>query len=729
MSKNQFMRNYWWRLPLISKNFIVASVLSAPFNNGKGEFTPTGCVKMVELAQGEVVESRRGGADILARLTNDMARLGRSGHMRIERRVKGIMPRVSQIVLREGRPILALHESDKLLTGLEALLEIESDCSALDATISLHVQEIEDVDVIAKLFPAAYLDLAAENISNHRQGEGEWWTKSRTLKSTWKREERLPELEPSVETPEFIRQKSKAMLERHSGIVEMLSPGQTLIYDSEDPTKLFQLVSNLATHGRPILVISRYEVEQLNVNFDLPIESCSWLSNVETDNSLDPSLESIKMKIDAFLWANSRAVVAFEGLEYLAGIHGDDRMIGMIRDICDGVKLEDHLLISTADLTAFNLSKRQLLTRELDELKSETLDHWLLEDDLLLDHPICATPDEDETRWVETQLKRALGDNLQSPASSVDAMHGMSGGEESLDPLEISNATGNLSAMMQEWAEDSELVSSLEIENSQPITSPNEQGPSDDWTPTFHGSETTEMKQSKSRQVQQIHPQHNLDEDNVDSSLNPAVEQPTVQRQNSSKSTGPRKATIVKRAKKSINLPPITTRKNTMQANAAIQVARNSPDLPQLKIIAQPEKHLSRSIKERDIIQRKALDDTFQTISHQQDLQLQQASVQSAAKRITTLPPTSGGPNVLDVIADIRPIGTETKLTPSMALDSINPMRQNEDDMRESARRSQSAKTIEVVVEEWKASSSKRILNSSTLYDKEGNAIERYGGQ
>ena len=713
----------------MAKNFTVASILSAPFNNGKGEFTPTGCVKMVELAQGEVVESRRGGADILARLTNDMARLGRSGHIRIERRPKGIMPRVSQIVLREGRPILALHEADNLLTGLEALLEIESDCSALDATISLHVQEIEDVDVIAKLFPAAYLDLEAENISNHREGEGEWWTKSRTLKSTWKREERLPELEPSVETPEFIRQKSKAMLERHTGIAEMLSPGQSLIYDSEDPSKLFQLASDLATHGRPILVISRYEVEQLNANFDLPIESCSWLSNAETENSLDPSLESIKMKIDAFLWANSRAVIAFEGLEYLAGIHGDERMIGMIRDICDGVKLEGHLFLSTADLTAFNLSKRQLLTRELDELKPETLDHWLLEDDLLLDHPICATPDEDEIRWIETQLKRALGDNLQSPASAADAMHGMSGGEESLDPQEISNATGNLSAMMQQWAEDSEIESSLLIENSQSLTPPSSQGPSDDWTPTFHGGETTEVEQSNPIQVQQTSPQQNLEEEDVDSSLNPAIEQLAVQKPSSLKSTGPRKATIVKRAKRSANLPPITTRKHTMHANAAIQVAKQSPDLPQLTVIAQPEKHLSRSIKERDIIQRKALDDTFQPISHKQDLELQQASVQSAAKRITTLPPTSGGPNVLDVITDIRPIGTETKLTPSMALDSINPIKQNEEDIRESARRSQSAKTIDVVVEEWKESGSKRILNSSTLYDKEGNAIERYGGQ
>ena len=713
----------------MAKNLIVASILSAPFNNGKDEFTPTGCVKMVELAQGEVVESRRGGADILARLTNDMARLGRSGHIRIERRPNGIMPRVSQIVLREGRPILALHEADNLLTGLEALLEIESDCSALDATISLHLQEIEDVDVIAKLFPAAYLDLAAENISNHRQGEGEWWTKSRTLKSTWKREERLPELEPSVETPEFIRQKSKAMLERHGGIIEMLSPGQSLIYDSEDPAKLFQLASDLAKHGRPILVISRYEVEQLNLKYDLPIESCSWLSNAKTENSLDPSLESIKMKIDAFLWANSRAVIAFEGLEYLAAIHGDERMIGMIRDICDGVKLEDHLFISTADLTAFNISKRQLLTRELDEIKSETLDHWLLEDELLLDHPICTVPDEDEVLWMESQLKKALADNLQSPENAAEAMHGMSGGEESLDPLEISDATGNLSAMMQQWAEDSEIESSLQNEANQSITSPNAQGPSDDWTPTFHSSGTTDAEQSTPRLVQQTSPQHTVEEDNLDSALNPVIEQRPVQKQTSAKTTGPRKAIIVKRAKRSPNLPPITNRKHTMQANAAIQVAKDSPNLPQLTIIAQPEKHLFQSIKERDIIQRKALDDTFQPILPKQNLELQQASVQSAAKHIATLPPTSGGPKVLDVITDIKPIGTETKLTPSMALDSVDSIRQNEDDIRESARRSQSSKTIDVVVEKWKQSGSKRILNSSTLYDKEGNAIERYGGQ
>ena len=682
---------------------------------------------MVELPQGEIVEVRRGGTDALARLTNDMSRLGRSGHIRIERRPKGIMPRVSQIVLREGRPIIALHEAEVLLTGLEALLEIESDCCALDATISLHEQGIEDVDVIAKLFPSAALNLDAEHISNHREGDGEWWTKARILKSTWKREERLPELEPSVEVPEFIRQKSKAMLERHGGIGEMLSPGQGLIFDSNDPAKLFQLASNLANHGRPVMVISRHEVEELNAKYDLPIESCSWLSNAETENSLDPSLESIRMKIDAFLWGNLRAVIAFEGLEYLAGIHGDDRMIGMIRDISDGVKLEDHLLLTTADLSAFELTKRQLLTRELDEIKPETMEHWLMEDKLLLDHPICAIPSEDEILWIESQLEKVLGTDEISQIDSVDAMHGMSGGAELLDIQEMSDATGKLSAMMQDWADDSEITQQEQVQESQTESAPIAQGPSDDWTPTFHSAETAD-EDSISLQ-QQPNSQDPVIEEDVEHALTDEIIEQVPVEITPVKSTGPRKANIIKKSIKKNELPPIFNRKHTMQANAAIQVVKDSPKLPQLTINAQPEKHLSRSIQEHDVRQRKALDEAFQPISHKEDSELQQATVQSAAKRNVTLPPTGDGPNALDGIIDLMPIGTETNLTPSMAMDSIEPNTQNNEEVRESASRSQSAKTIKTVVEEWNELGSKSLLDNSTLYDNEGNAIERYGGQ
>ena len=166
-----------------------------------------------------------------------------------------------------------------------------------------------------------------------------------------------------------------------------------------------------------------------------------------------------------------------------------------------------------------------------------------------------------------------------------------------------------------------------------------------------------------------------------------------------------------------------------MQANAAVQVVKDSPEFPQDMMNKKSEKHLSRSIQNSDIKQRKALDELFQPVTYEQDFELQQASVQSAAKRIVTLPPTGEGPNALNGIADRMPVGTETNLTPAMALESIEIVTQKNGDVREAASRSQSEKTLANITETWDKMNAKLLLDNSTLYDDEGNPIERYGGQ
>ena len=93
---------------------------------------------MVELPQGVVVEVRRGGHNALSQLAGDMSRLDISGHIRIERKPKDLMPRVSQIIIHDGMPKIAIHESESIKTGLDALLEIENDATTIDALISLH---------------------------------------------------------------------------------------------------------------------------------------------------------------------------------------------------------------------------------------------------------------------------------------------------------------------------------------------------------------------------------------------------------------------------------------------------------------------------------------------------------------------------------------------------------------------------------------------------------------
>jgi len=64
-----------------------------------------------------------------------------------------------------------------------------------------------------------------------------------------------------------------------------------------------------------------------------------------------------------------------------------------------------------------------------------------------------------------------------------------------------------------------------------------------------------------------------------------------------------------------------------------------------------------------------------------------------------------------------------------MALESNKNATQNDVDVREAASRSQSEKSLTAIIETWDEMNAKLLLDNSTLYDEEGNPIERYGGQ
>ena len=139
---------------------------------------------LVELPQGVVIEVRRGGHDVLAKLSSDMSRLGISGYIRIERIPKDQTPRVSQVIIHESQPKLAIHETESLIGGLEALLEIERDSAALDALISLVELSNEEILRIINLYPEGLLS-SDENQTD--ESSDNWWNNVKLNTSSWRR--------------------------------------------------------------------------------------------------------------------------------------------------------------------------------------------------------------------------------------------------------------------------------------------------------------------------------------------------------------------------------------------------------------------------------------------------------------------------------------------------------------------------------------------------------------
>ena len=648
---------------------------------------------MVELPQGDVTEVRRGGLDSLQLLSSDIARLSTTGYLRIERRPKGEMPRIGHIAFKDGTPIMALHETESISMALEALLDIESDCSLLDSLIAVHELPLSDMDRVLSLYPEAHFESIQE--TNAKQEEHQWWSKARYRTSSWRREERLPEMETVVEAPEALRHRSRAMMQRFDGLEKMLRPGDAYFFDSADPSPLFDLAGQLAVHGRPLLVLARHDIESLNVEHKIPIASSTWLSQNNGKKSIEPSLENIRRKIDAFLWENLRAVVVLEGIEYLSSLHGDDRIVNFLRDIVDGVRLEDHLFLTTADFNAFSLTTRQHLSRYMTDLEPSVLEHWNLEPDLLLDHPLCAPASEEERQWIEQQLQQAISSSSGGPIAPQSSVFGtMEGGMNAPESEEVQAATESLHSVVQEWNDESN-EDAVEPESNK-VSIPNQllqvSTHTESTTPlisapaaTSHTSDATEFEmEPKETAPAQVNNQQ------------PYVTPPPA----------PRRAQKVRRKKKKTAVRP--DRKKQLALFAAVRNAPKAKELRELDIgKTQPPQAISSRLDKYANRQEKAV--AKMTVVPRMNSSVLDASRQHVNTREHRLPETPLANRPLEAVNDRMPVDTETSLTPHMARPGAMTQNQGDKPSREGAFRRQSKPSLEDKLSVWEIEDRERL--------------------
>ena len=655
---------------------------------------------MVELPQGDVTEVRRGGPESLRILSMDIARLGTSGYIRIERRPKEQMPRIGLIVFLEGKPMLALHEADAITMSLEALLDIESDAALVDALLAIHELPSSDVNQILNLHPEAHFKIEEQN--QQTDDDHQWWSKSKLRTSSWSRKERLPELEAMVEAPEAIRHRSKAMMQRFDGIEKMLRPGDAYFFDSKNPAPMFDLAGHLAVHGRPLFVLARHEIEALNVDHNIPIASSSWLSQNGDVRSTEPTLENIRRKIDAFLWENLRAVVVLEGIEYLSSIHGDDRIVNFLRDIVDGVRLEDHLFLATGDFNAFPITTRQHLSRYMTDLEPSVLEHWNLEPDLILDHPLCALPSEEERQWIEQQLQLAISPSESGSIPPQSSVFGtMEGGLDYPDSEDVQAATESLNTVAREWAtpeaqplEDNEIhIEPVSVEKSSE-SNQNEGLPE----PKINLSHT-DMNDSQELGDEQT-------------STNP-VEEPikpvhTPSKVGKTSSNRPRKAQRIRRRSKTTATR--TTPRNQQGIQAAAANAHDAKEMSDIESSNKtPPNSFSNSLVDYDERQKRAVESMRVKSSAKSDSSLNDATRQKINRQELNLPVTPLPTRPLEAINGRQPINTHTELTPLLARPGVTSPSQPQEAIRESAARQQTESPVEMKLNVWEREDRERL--------------------
>lgn len=669
---------------------------------------------MVELPQGVVIEVRRGGHDALRQLAGDMSRLGVSGHIRIERKPKELMPRISQVVIRDGIPSIAIHESDMIKTGLEALLEIESDATAIDALISLHELSDEELESIIRLYPEANVYSQEEQVS--QEGD-QWWNQVKLQSRRWVRDNRLPEMESTVEAPEYIRQKTQAQLRKLEGDTRQLNLGDVLLFDSPDSKLVVELSSALAGHGRPILVITRTHPSILNRAHDIPISSCLWLSTSDEEGTISSDLDIIRKKILNFLWANKQAIVAIDGLEYLSSRNDDSNMMDFIRTIADEVRMEDHALLLSCDLSAFDSTTRHSITREVEELSTSIVELWLMEDESLFEHPICVEISDEESMWIEQQLNllsSRTGEYIQS--SNIE----LTGGSTIIEPDDAISAGENLASVVEQWSEESrkepaeiEMKEIFEAASMDLISTPEDND--ENYGDTILGEEF-DIKTSESP---------TLEIESNDLIVDQKATVLPVSGDKKPKSPVPRNPIRIKRRKVKTSKKTTTPHNfSKSRITAAVKNRTEVRNLENFDNFSSRKLGISDNLDEYSNRQDRAFRNTFKSKEKSFDRSLSQASKQKAAKKKLSIKPVQVKRNIGHLSSNS---GENSSLNPLMAR-GVEIDNKVSKFSRESASRKQSKTTVEQHYQEWSKTNESND-SSAQLFDKHGKKIKRVKGE
>ena len=654
---------------------------------------------MLQIPHGDLLESRRGGVDVLQTIVASLSALQQSGAVLI-RNESSHPQHIGWLLFRLGHPVMAFHTGEVEQHGLEALLAIEEDAMGVENQVQLFEISVHVLRKLMVEFPQSVLHLEHEEQRDERKS---WWSSVKLPATTWRRAQRLEDVEQLAMATDSRKRALPSTPSTNSALV--LMPGQVLLIDSPDPHPALHLGAELAERGIPLFGLFALPHADTAMTQRLPAPHCYALLSPHGGYEVLTGREEIEEKLSAFQWGHDRSVILLNGLDRLGNAIGDVAMLDLYRSICDAIRYNDHVLVCTTDLELFEGKIRHALIKESQLLRTSTLDSWVVDPECLWDHPFLQAPDEDEEAWIEAQLQRQSEGLNDSTNLQFNVIEG--GGIPADDEARI-HVTKALSEEMLSWKE--QHVSADIVGQTDGVTT---QIGATSWRPQLQ-EDTVQLGKfvSESIPLEARAQPVELPVENVKSRRGMPSFSP------SKASVGePRRAQRLPRRKKSPSLPPISPGSGHASQTA---LGTTSPNLPDWPVEHQKKQGtLPANLEEYVQRQNQALqeEETKRSLRRHQDLHDHVTA--SAGKELLDLPP----PKVQKTV-DL-PLPSESQgLTGS----SVPLLSGKHRLSRESSSMPQTTNNLNELYQIWTTFEEKSTGDRFTLQNEKGEPLKRFKG-
>jgi hypothetical protein len=165
-----------------------------------------------------------------------------------------------------------------------------------------------------------------------------------------------------------------------------LKAGRGYLFRERRPKLVFLALSEAVRHGSIGLVITRRAPNEVREDYDLPATAIIWLTSSLGQNRLAPMPpESLERAVREFVAAQPSAVIAFEGVEYMANYVGTERLVRCLHTLRDLATAGGGVLLVSADLASLQEPVTSMIERDFDPLELPVRSGQVVEDVFVID--------------------------------------------------------------------------------------------------------------------------------------------------------------------------------------------------------------------------------------------------------------------------------------------------------------------------------------------------------
>jgi len=138
-------------------------------------------------------------------------------------------------------------------------------------------------------------------------------------------------------------------IEEERSIKEQIEAGYMYMLEDEDGSRSFELLEDLITEDKKMMVITRKHPKKIEKEYDIDLEDeeSVWLSTRNDDLSIDPKqLDTLGMEIEMFL-SEGGDLIFIEGLDYLLSHNQNSLILQFFQSIEDQVTTSEAAMVFT----------------------------------------------------------------------------------------------------------------------------------------------------------------------------------------------------------------------------------------------------------------------------------------------------------------------------------------------------------------------------------------------